>query len=151
MRSVFAALLVALAPPVAAQVAAPCDRKARADAIVEPWEENSATFANGAVRVALLDVIEPAAAAHYFLILHPPYDEMGARRCTVVGRAGGLGYAAVVFSELEAGYDPAVGLTIDVPATIYLPEQNFQNSALLHITVNQASGDVTVTQELGSE
>jgi hypothetical protein len=38
-----------------------------------------------------------------------------------------------------------------VPAIIYLPEQSFQNSALLSIAVNQSTGDVIVTQALGDE
>lgn len=151
MRSLVTALFAILTTPLAAQTAFPCDWQARADAIVEPWEENIATFANGAVRVALLDTIEPAAAAFYLLVLHPPYDEVGGRTCTVVGLDDGLGYAGMFFEELEAEYDPARGLTISVPAIIYLPEQSFQNSALLHITVNQASGEVTVDQELGNE
>ena len=151
MRFIIIAFSVLYAHVAAAQAAFPCDWQARADAIVEPWEENTASFANGAVRVALLDTIEPAAAAFYLLILHPPYDEVGGRSCTVVGLDEGLGYAGVLFDELEASYDPATGLTFEVPAVIYLPEQSFQNSTLLTITVNQATGAVGVTQELGSE
>ena len=131
-----------------AQTAFPCDWQARADSIVEPWEDNSATFANGAVRVALLDTIEPAAAAFYLLVMHPPIDEVGGRTCTVVGLDDGLGYAGIAFSELEADYDPATGLIFNVPAIIYLPEQSFQNSALLTIAVNQSSGEVSVSQVL---
>jgi len=134
-----------------AQTAVPCDWQARADAIVEPWEENTAIFANGAVRVALLDVIEPAAAAAYLLILHPPVDELGGRTCTVVGLDDGLGYAAIYFDDLTADYDPSRGLVFKVPATIHLPEQSFQNTALVSITVNQSSGDVTVSQVVGND
>ena len=140
-----------LAAPAAAQTALPCDWQARADAIVEPWDDNTATFANGAVRVALLDVIEPAAGAFYLLILHPPYDELGSRVCTVVGLDESIGYANIDFNGLEARYDPARGLTFEVPATIYLPEQSFQNPALVSITVNQATGAVTVNQAFGNE
>lgn len=147
----FVSMTCMVASASSAQTAFPCDWQARADAIVEPWEENSKTFANGAVRVALLDTIEPAAAAFYLLVLHPPFDEVGGRSCTVIGLDDGLGYAAVFFNELEAGYDPAQGLIFKVPAVIYLPEQSFQNSTLLTIAVNQSSGDVTVTQELGNE
>ena len=148
MRLILLTFLTFLAHPLAAQVAMPCDWQARADAIVEPWEENTRTFANGAVRVALLDVAEPAAAAYYLLILHPPTDSLGLRNCTVIGQGNGLGYAFIEFNSLEAGYDPATGLTLTVPAIIYLPEQSFQNSTQLTIGVNQSNGDVTVTQDL---
>lgn len=140
-----------IAAPASAQVAFPCDWQARADSIVEPWEDHSATFADGAIRVALLDVVEPAAAAFYLLILHPPTDELAGRTCTVVGLDEGLGYAAMMFDELSAEYDPAVGLTFQIPAIIYLPEQSFQNSALVSITVNQSTGEVAVTQDLARE
>lgn len=119
MRFFLLAFALFCAAPVAAQTAIPCGWQARADAIVEPWAENTTTFANGALRVALLDTIEPAASAAYLLITHPPVDE--------------------------------VGLTFTVPAIIYLPEQSFQNSALLSIAVNQSTGDVIVTQALGDE
>ncbi|MCF2905743.1 hypothetical protein L0666_12165 [Octadecabacter sp. CECT 8868] len=148
MRTMLPLIATLFATPVAAQTAFPCDWQARADAIVEPWEDYSRTFADGKVRVALLDTIEPAAAAMYLLILHPPFDELSGRTCTVVGLDEGLGYAGMFFEELDAVYDPATGLTFTIPAIIYLPEQSFQNLALLSISVNQSSGDVTVTQEL---
>jgi len=151
MRRLFLLFWVLCATPAAAQVAMPCDWVARADSIVEPWDENTRTFASGEVRVALLDIVEPAAASFFLLVLHPPYDEVGSRVCTVVGLDEGLGYAGVFFQDIEANYDPARGLTIQMPAIIYLPEQSFQNSALLSVTINQATGNVTVTQELGNE
>lgn len=151
MRSVATLLATFVSTASAAQIAVPCDWQARADAIVEPWEDNSATFSNGAVRVALLDTIEPAAAAFHLLVLHPPYDEVGGRTCTTVGLDEGLGYAGLVFEDLTSDYDPARGLVLTIPAIIYLPEQSFQNSALLTITVNQATGQVTVEQALGGE
>ncbi len=143
--------VVASTSPGFAQVAQPCGWQARADNIVEPWEQNTATFAEGAVRLALLDTAEPAAAAFYLLIMHPPYDELGLRTCTTVGLDENLGYAAMDFDALEAEYDPALGLKFTLPARIYLPEQSFQNGTQLHITVNQSNGDVSVTQELGVE
>lgn len=150
---VCATFLAVVAPSSAsfAQVAQPCDWQTRADNIVEPWEQNTATFAEGAVRLALLDTAEPAAAAFYLLILHPPYDELGLRTCTTVGLDENLGYAGMDFEAMEAEYDPALGLKFTLPARIYLPEQSFQNGTQLQITVNQSTGDVSVTQELGVE
>lgn len=136
---------------VAAQSAVPCDARAHPDAIVEPWSDHTRTFAEGAVRVALLDTIEPAAAAYYLMILHPPYDEVGQRRCTLIGQNNGAGYQFFYFDDLYATYDPAQGLVLQIPAIIHLPDQNFQNSAYLYMSVNQATGDVAVKQQFGSE
>lgn len=149
MRLAFYLLATLLATPALAQTAFPCEGHARAVNIVEPWEDNSATFSNGAVRVAVIDTIEPAAAAHYLMVLHPPFNEIGARSCTLVGMDDGLGYATIYFQDLEAGYDPETGLIIQVTAQIYLPEYSFLNPTFLTITVNQETGDVLVSQELG--
>ncbi|MFT5744380.1 MAG: hypothetical protein ACI86S_002461 [Paracoccaceae bacterium] len=152
MRRLFLALVIACFPlSVWAQVVSTCDWRASARAVVEPWEENSRTFANGAIRVALLDIIEPAAGASYLLILTRPYDEMGDRQCFVIGFGDGVGYADMSFSELASAYDPARGLILTIPGQIYLPEESFRNSALLEITVNQATGIVAATSTLGGE
>jgi len=140
-----------IAAPAAAQVASPCDWQARVEAIVEPWEENTVTFAGGAVRVAHLDVAEPAAAAAYLLVLHPPVVAVSGRTCTVIGQSEGLGYAAIQFDALGASYDPATGLTLTVPARIQRPDQTFPNTALLNVQIDQSTGDVVVTQELVNE
>lgn len=150
----FLSALVFMAPlaaPASAQVALPCDWQARADAIVEPWEDNTATFAQGAIRVAVLDVLEPAASSAYLLVIHPPYDEIGARTCSVIAQDENLGYAGFNFEDLTAGYDPATGLTLKVPAIIYMPEQSFQSTTLVSITINQATGRVDVSQAFGNE
>lgn len=143
--------LLAGALPGAAQSVSDCDWRARADAVVEPWEAHTRTYANGAIRVALLDTIEPGAAALNLLVLSPPYDELGGRQCKVVGFEDGLGFAGLDFSQLGATYDPATGLTVSLPGTIFLPEDGFSNSILLHVTINQATGDVTARMDLGRE
>lgn len=146
-----AATLFACATPGLAQTAVACDGMTDFDAIVEPWEDNSRTFANCALRLALIDMIEPAASAFHIMILHPPRDGLGVRQCTTVGQAHGVGYAAIFFEDLSARYDPASGLTFKVPVIIFLPDQNFQNSALLSISVDQSTGDIRVSQALGNE
>lgn len=152
MRLILATLATLVcATPLFAQSVSDCDWRARADAIPEPWEDYSRAFANGAVRVALLDGIEPAAAAFHLLILHPPYMELGERQCHIVSFDDRIGYAALYFTELEAGYDPARGLTVDMPGMLYLPDDGFSNSLRLFVTINQATGEITASHELGPE
>ena len=134
--------LTICAAPLAAQEAVECDWPARADAIVEPWEDNTRTFANGAVRLALLDTIEPAAAAYHILILSPPYDELGGRQCKTLGLGPGMGFSGVDFAKLKAGYDPAVGLVFDVPAGEYDADRGVTRMRSLRFTLNQATGEI---------
>ncbi len=151
MRLVLALLGTLIALPVQAQQVRECDWHASAWNLAEPWEENTRTFANGAVRLALLDTIEPAAAPFHLLLLSPPHDELGARQCRIVSFQGDLGFGDIGFASLSASYDPAIGLIFEVPATIYLPEENFANPSLLRITLNQASGAVGTQVYPGAE
>ncbi len=129
-----------LAAPVAAQEVIPCDWIARADAIVEPWEKHSTTFANGAVRLALMDVVEPAAAAFHILILSPPHDEIGNRQCRTLGKSGTIGFGGVDWDSLRAGYDPAIGLTFEIHVEVYNGE--YSERQILNFTLNQATGAI---------
>lgn len=126
-----------------AQTVSTCDWPTGAEHIAEPWEQNTATYADGAVRIAVLDTIEPDAAPFHILLLHPPYNYVGQRTCTVISRSdGGTGFPNIFFEDRSAHYDPVNGLTISIPAVIYLPEQSFQNTALLQIRIDQATGEV---------
>jgi len=125
-----------------AQSVTDCDQRARADAIVEPWEKNSRSFANGAVRVALLDSIEPAAGALHVLVLSPPLDQMGARQCRIVSVDGALGFSALDFAAMRASYDPARGLTLRMPGMAFSPADGVAHPIRLSVTINQATGEV---------
>lgn len=148
-----AALLSLLAAPAIAQEPSwsgagmvPCDELAGAEFIAEPWEENSATFANGDIRVALLDGIEPAAAAYRLLILSPPYDEVGGRQCRMVGIPGGHGYGAIEFAARHASYDPETGLTLILPARQPDPDPAGDDGWFqLAVRINQQTGEIVTT------
>jgi hypothetical protein len=133
--------LMALADPASAQQAQYCDWIARADGIVEPWEEHIRSFANGEVRLALLDVIEPAAGALHLLILSPPHNEMGERQCVTLGLSESIGFSAVYFAALDAAYDPTVGLVFDVPVEVS-DGMGATQAYDLRFTLNQSSGAI---------
>ncbi|QYX58275.1 hypothetical protein K1T73_07920 [Roseovarius sp. SCSIO 43702] len=123
-----------------AQTVGECDWRAGADALVEPWDENTALFSQGKVRIALLDRVEPAAAAFYVLILSPPYNELGERQCRILSRREGMGFAGLSFDTLEADYDPAVGLIFTMQAKEF--DGLDYHPATLRFTVNQATGEI---------
>ena len=143
VRALAAGLLVSTAGMAGAQSVADCDWQASAAAIAEPWEENTATFANGRVRIAALDTIEPATGFAWLLILSPPFDELGARQCKVVGAADGIGFAGIFFDTLEASYDPTTGLTILVQVWRYDPARDGFGRQDLGLLLNQRTGEIT--------
>ena len=130
--------------PVQAQAIIDCSSwQASARNIPEPWADNTRTFANGNIRVALLDTIEPAAGAFYLMVITPPYDELGSRACWIVAdQDGGIGFMGLEFRQLGASYDPATGLTLRLPATLFAPSTGGFDPAILAVTINQATGDV---------
>ena len=146
-----AGLIALIATQATAQEVYPCDERAWADAIVEPWEDHTQTYANGDVRVAVLDTIEPALGSYYFLILSPPFDDMGGRHCQMIGFYGGVGFTNIRFETLFAEYKPTRGLEMQMLVRIADPESDFTNVANLWVTLNQSNGEVTTFMELGSE
>ena len=69
----------------------------------------------------------------------------------MIGQGEGLGYAGTQFDALDASYDPTTGLVLTVPAIIQPLDQAAQSTALLNVQINQSTGDVVVTQEVGNE
>jgi hypothetical protein len=136
------ALVLCLPFVASAQTANECDFKASAWNLVEPWEENARSFANGNVRLALIDTVEPAAAAYHILVLSPPYDELGGRQCRIVSASNGIGFSGIHFDQLVADYDPSVGLMFDVPIQAYNGNTGGFEDGLLSFNLNQATGAI---------
>lgn len=121
----------------------PCGDAERVDAIAEPWEQNIATYANGDIRLALLDMVEPAGGAWKLVVISPPRDELGFRQCRVIG-ADGIGFYGLGFARRHASHDPKTGLTLTLPAQRYLPEDPETGWYSLSLTINQQTGEITV-------
>lgn len=148
MKALIAALAL-LATPAAAQEVVDCEWQAQAANIAEPWEANTATFANGNVRLAKLDVGEPAFGGFFLLILSPPYGELGERQCRVLTFPETGGFAGIDFERLEAAYDPSVGLMFTVPINLYVGDAVSATPALLRFSLNQATGAISPRIQFG--
>lgn len=144
----FAAVMLALtAHGAPAQVIAECGWVGKAANIVEPWEENSRSFANGAIRVALLDTGgEPVCCARHLLILAPSGHEDGPdyRQCLVASAQEGSGFFDIDFDQIVASYDPALGLLIDVQLWHHAGDGGPGTPDRMQIRINQATGAVEI-------
>lgn len=150
LRLCLTMLALVLAGPAAALTTIDCTGwQASARNIPEPWEAHTRTFANGNIRVALLDTIEPAAGAFYLMVIAPPRDELGSRTCVIVAEGdGSTGFAGLQFDLLGAGYDPANGLTLRLPVKRFAPATGGFDPAILAVTINQATGEITPRFEI---
>lgn len=142
------ALALCLATPAVAQEIGTCDDyRSSVAMLAEPWEENTRVFADGEVRLAVIDTIEPAAGAFHLVILSPPYDELGAGHCALVSSDTGSGFAGLTLAGTQSAYDPATGLSFTIPATRWIPDSDTYVDAVLHVTLNQQTGAITAVLE----
>ena len=139
MRRILLGLGLALsaAPAYAWPELSECDWRSSGSYIAEPWHENSVIFGNGSTRVALIDTVEPAAAAFGLLILSPPYSEMGERQCRVLH-----GFSALSMEGISSAYDPSIGLQLSLTGQVYLEDEGQFASAEVDIVINQGTGDI---------
>jgi hypothetical protein len=136
-------LALVLGSPAAAQEVSICDDfRSSAFALADPWEANTRLFANGEVRLAVSDTIEPAAGAFHLIVISPPYDELGLRQCRVVSDEGGVGFGGLSLDGIEATYDPATGLGFGIASGRYDLETGEFRPATLRVTLNQATGEI---------
>ena len=88
--------------------------------LVEPWDTHSRTYADGAIRIAVLDTGgEPACCSAHLLVLYPAGGQDGPeyRACAIVSATKGLGFLWVDIPGTTARHDPARGLLLSVPVT----------------------------------
>lgn len=146
MKAALVALML-LAAPAAAQSVGDCGAWVSAQNLPEPWEDHAATYAEGKIRVAVLDTLEPAAAAVHLLVISPPLDETGGRQCKVVSLVGGegapSGFLNLDFKAREASYDPARGLVLAMPVEVFEPATGGAKPGELTVTINQSTGVIT--------
>ena len=144
------ALCLILPLTAEAQSITECDWVANPANIAEPWEANSRSFANGAIRVALLDTGgEPVCCSAHLLILAPAggQDEPVYRQCLVASAQPGSGFFSMDVPGITASYDPATGLLLSVPLTHW--HQGVETGAppiaeRMEIRINQATGSVVI-------
>ena len=136
-------LLLFAAVPALAQDAVPCaDHWAGSLAgLSEPLEETTRAYAEGAVRVVIAAVDEPACCGVFPAVLLPD-PEVGFRTCVLLMRDG-QGFGGLRFGPGEARYDPAVGLVVPMTASVWQDGDTYADEAL-EVVVNQATGEATL-------
>jgi hypothetical protein len=143
IKSVLAGLaLLASALPAHAITVEPCDWRASLLGIPEPWDVHTRTYANGDIRIAVTDMIEPAGGPYHLVVISPPYDELGSKQCRVVSLDGSMGFARMIPASAQSNYDPATGLTLTLPAGTYNAETGGTIERDISVTINQATGAI---------
>ncbi|OAN78859.1 hypothetical protein A8B78_00375 [Jannaschia sp. EhC01] len=135
------AACTAFAAPAQAFITAPCGPEFTPLTITEPWEENTRTFANGAIRIFEIFIDPNVASGAALGILHPAGSGEEYRTCTAIYQSAEFRFFAQAFvAEATAFYDPAVGLVITVP----IANAGHDGPVMVRFAVNQATGVVSL-------
>ena len=144
---VLSAGLIAL-PPLSAEavIVLECGDLAPAEALIEPWEDTTRSFSNGAIRIAALDLGEPDCCPQHLAVLIPA-NMYGGRACFLVARNRLLpnGWVRVGIDEAEASRDGTPGLRVSVPVYSYDPTTGGADLAsrrVIALRIRQAAGIV---------
>jgi hypothetical protein len=112
--------------------------------LVEPWDKNTRTFANGTIRVAVMDTGgEPVCCSTWLLVIVPnKNDEQGYPSCKLVGGAKNLGMLGLDLTEASAKYAGGRGLVLRFPYMRYVDGLN-DTRHMGVIDINAKNGTVT--------
>ncbi|MCC5986758.1 MAG: hypothetical protein JJT95_03685 [Pararhodobacter sp.] len=149
------AVLASAATSASTQVISECDGRASAGNLVEPWSEHTRSYAEGAIRLALLvDAAAPECCRRYLLVLAPAGDEANdeadgapGRQCLVVAPGDQHGFRDLDIGGVAASYSPHLGLELSVPVWLHrdgtAPDaEPFADRMIL--LINQETGRVRV-------
>lgn len=152
MRYLWIVLIAFLASPAAAQEVRDCNDRVNGGLIIDPNTMSGRAYANGEVTIGVVhDGRSNSTDSLFVVVFAPDADAPGQKACRMIGRGEMRGYANVRLEVAEANYTAADGLTVQIPARIYLKEEAFSNTTVLSVNVNRATNEITVTQELGNE
>jgi hypothetical protein len=143
LAALAAAAAFSAQPARAAAWVGDCNDYATASLIAEPWEQNTRTFYNGEVRVAVVDTNgEPACCSSWLLVIFPDKDdELGGRTCRMVGQSSeGLGFAGVDVKAIASSYDATTGLTLKVPVRYLKEDGEGTRSETITLVLDLRSG-----------
>ena len=119
--------------------------RATAEAIAEPWEANTRSFADGKVRIAVMDTFEPAYGAYYLMVMYWAGDESELRICDLVSQ-GEVGFVGMTLEGMEASYKPGLGLVLRVPTTFYNPAEDEFEEGVIEVVIDRAANRIMASR-----
>ena len=151
MKSVFVLLATLLASTAFAQQVQPCFDGARipyrasAEAIAEPWAKNTRSFADGKVRIAVMDTGEPAYGAYYLMVMYWAGGDGALRTCELISQ-GEVGFVGITLEGMEATYKAELGLVLKVPTTFYNSVNDEFEEGAIEVLIDRAANRVEASR-----
>lgn len=151
MRILWTVLAMLYAFTAAAQEARDC-KEFGGGAITDPHDIQGRSYANGEVTIGVVhDGRRGSNDSLFILVFAPDSKNPDQKTCRIIGKGDRLGFADVRMNFAKAEYTAADGLTVRIPARIFAAQTGETDTTMLAVNVSRQSGEVSVTQELGSE
>ena len=141
-------LALACAAPSRAAILEDCNDYASAGLIVEPWEQNTRTFYNGQVRVAVVDTGgEPVCCSSYLVVIYPNVDdELGGRSCTMLSQGERSGWAGVDVKAIRTSYNATTGLSLAVPVSVLRDDDTGVRKVTINLRLDLRTSKLTIVR-----
>lgn len=141
-------LALACAAPSQAAILEDCNDYASAGLIVEPWEQNTRTFYNGQVRVAVVDTDgEPACCSSYLVVIYPDVDdELGGRSCTMLSQGERSGWAGIDVKAIRTSYNATTGLSLAVPVSVLRDDDTGVRKVTINLRLDLRTSKLTIVR-----
>ena len=137
---------LACAQPTQAAILEACNDYASAGLIVEPWDQNTRTFYNGQVRVAVVDTDgEPACCSSYLVVIYPDVDdELGGRSCMMLSQGERSGWAGIDVKAIRTSYNAATGLALAVPVSVLRDDDTGVRKVTINLRLDLRTSKLTI-------
>ena len=141
-------LALACAAPTQAAILEECNDYASAGLVVEPWEQNTRTFYNGQVRVAVVDTGgEPVCCSSYLVVIYPNVDdELGGRSCMMLSQGERSGWAGIDVKTIRSSYAAATGLTLAVPVSVLRDDGKGVRKLTINLRLDLRTSKLTIVR-----
>ena len=122
-----------------------------ASAIAEPWEANTRRFADGQVRLAVMDSHQAGLAAYWLLVLFSPSEEEADQLSCALISNDEFGFSGITLEGVEVQESP-LGPVISVPTRFLnptdsaIPLESDYKWGRLEVLVDRVNMKVTATR-----
>ena len=114
-----------------------------AAAVAEPWEANTRSFADGDIRITVMDTFEPALGAFHLMVLFWGNEDF--RECRLVSHAE-LGFVRMTLDGMTSTYDAKRGLVLSLPTEFFNPAEGVKESGSLEVVINRQTAEVSAAR-----
>ena len=111
-------------------------------------EQNTRTFYNGQVRVAVVDTGgEPVCCSSYLVVIYPNVDdELGGRSCTMLSQGERSGWAGIDVKAIRTSYNATTGLSLAVPVSVLRDDDTGVRKVTINLRLDLRTSKLTIVR-----